>query len=297
MGKVSRFKFNSLKLNYLKLILLFLSIGIFAQTKNVNSLLVFQPDENSVKFNEVYTDGFFFGNFGVRHLANAIPVSNENVKSIQISAETEGKKTLNVFELNYDKNGKLIQMKISESLSGKAFQVNYNYKDGLISEEIFKDASGTKSNKFHYAEGKMIVENTKGMIDVYQLKGNVFYKQSFLDGKEVFKDRIEGKCRITAYQNQDIDKTCYSSFSPQIPFWLEEYSNTENTESKTTNLIPEHKWNLVSNSENDFSFLNGKTELYKLKLNKNKNVESFEFLGIKNEFKPAILFTFKYELY
>jgi len=230
-------------------------------------------------------------------LANAVPVDNENVKTIKISAETEGKKTANVFELHYNKKGNLTQMKISESLSGKEFQVNYSYKDGLISEEIFKDASGTKSNKFHYAEGKMIVENTKGMTDVYQLKGNVLYKESFLDGKEVFKDRIEGKCRITSYQNQDIDKTCYRSFEAGVPFWMEEYSNTENTESAKTYLTPQHKWNVVSNSENQYSFLNGKTELYKLKLNKNKNVESFEFLGIKNEFKPPILFTFKYELY
>src|SRR5690606_12033632 len=107
---------------------------------------------------------------------NAIPMNHKNVKTIKISAETEGEKTPNVFELNYGKNGSLIQMKISEMLSGKAFEVNYVYKEGLISEEIFKDASGTKSNKFHYAGGKMIIENTKGMIDVYSLKEDVLYK-------------------------------------------------------------------------------------------------------------------------
>src|SRR5690606_11487845 len=191
----------------LKYILLFLSVGVWAQSKSgVDRLLVFQPDENSVKFNEVYTDHFFFGNFGIKYLMNAVPVDHKDVKSIKISSETEGEKIPDVMILNYDKEGKLTQMKISEKLSGKAMTVDYVYKDGLIQEEIFKNSEGTGSNKFHYAEGKMIVENVKGMIDVYQLKGKLLYNESFMNGKTVFKDRIEGKCRITAYQQDDIDK-------------------------------------------------------------------------------------------
>jgi len=281
----------------IKFIILFISVGIFAQTKNVNQLLVFQPDENSVKFNEVYTENFFFGNFGIKPLVNAIPIDNQKVKSIKISAETEGKTTTNVFELNYDKEGKLTQMKISEMLSGKALTVNYIYKDGLIQEEIFTDAEGMKSNKFHYAEGKMIVENTKGMIDVYQLKGNLLYKQAYLNGKPVFKDRIEGKCRITSYQQDDIDKTCYSNFNGELPFTLEEFSTSENAKTNKITLISESTWKVEKNENGTYSILNGNIELYRLELNKNSTVKNFEFLGIKSEFKKPIHFSFKYESY
>ncbi|HLV24534.1 MAG TPA: hypothetical protein VKY36_07145 [Moheibacter sp.] len=281
----------------IKFIILFISVGIFAQTQNVNQLLVFQPDENSVKFNEVYTENFFFGNFGIKPLVNAIPIDYQKVKSIKISAETEGKTTPNVFELNYDKEGKLTQMKISEMLSGKALTVDYVYKDGLIQEEIFKDAEGTKSNKFHYAEGKMIVENTKGMIDVYQLKGKLLYKQAYLNGKTVFKDRIEGKCRITSYQQDDIDKTCYSNFNGEMPFSVEEFSTSENAKTNKIMLVSETIWKVEKNENGTYSILNGKNELYRLELNKNSTVKNFEFLGIKSEFKKPIHFSFKYEMY
>lgn len=281
----------------LKYIFLFLSVSILAQSKSgVNRLLVFSPDENSVKFNEVYTQNFFFGNFGIKPLVNTIPIDNKNVKSIRISAETEGKKTLDVMILNYDQEGKLTQLKVSELLSGKAITVDYVYKDGLIQEEIFQDVEGSRSNKFHYAEGKMIMENVKGMIDVFQLKGNVLYKETFLNGKSVFKDRIEGKCRITRYQQDDIDKICYSNFNGNLPFTMEEFSTDENAKNKII-LVPETNWKIEKNTNGTYSILNGKTELYRLELDKNSTVKKFEFLGIKSEFKTPITFSFSYTYY
>jgi len=284
-------------MGFLKIIFLFAFIDVLGQSKNTDQLLVFNPDENSVKFNEVYTENFFFGNFGIKPLVNAIPIDNKNVKTIRISAETEGKKTSDVMILNYDKNGKLIRMKISEMLSGKAMEVNYVYKDGLIQEEIFKEAQGTKSNKFHYAEGKMIVENTKGMIDVYQLKDKTLYKQTYLGGKPVFKDRIEGKCRITSYRNNDIDKTCYSNFSAEFPMTMEEFSTSENAKTGKTTLTPEKQWEVKKAEDKTYSILSGGTELYRLELNKNSNVENFEFMGIKSELKKPIYFSFTYTYY
>lgn len=282
----------------LKYILLFLSVSVWAQSKSgVDRLLVFQPDENSVKFNEVYTDHFFFGNFGIKYLMNAVLVDQKNVKSIKISSETEGEKTPDVMILNYDKEGKLIQMKISEKLSGKAMTVDYVYKDGLIQEEIFKNSEGSRSNKFHYAEGKMIVENLKGMIDVYQLKGKLLYKESFMNGKPVFKDRIEGKCRITAYQQDDIDKSCYSNFNGGLPLSMEEFSTSENVKTNKITLVSESIWKVEDNKNGTYSFLNGKTELYRLELDKNSSIKNFEFLGVKSEFKKPIHFSFKYESY
>lgn len=259
--------------------------------------MVFNPDQNSVKFNDVYTDHFFFGNFGVKYLMNAVPVDNKNVKSIKISSETDGEKTPDVMVLNYDKEGKLTQMKISESLSGKALAVDYVYKDGLIQEEIFKDKEGTRSNKFHYAEGKMIVENIKGMTDVYQLKGKLLYKETYMNGKPVFKDRIEGKCRITAYQQENIDKTCYSNFNGEFPLSIEEFSTSENAKTNKITLVSESVWEVEDHKNGTYSFLNGKMELYRLELDKNSRVKNFEFLGIKSEFKKPIHFSFDYELY
>ncbi len=282
----------------LKYILLFLSVSVLAQSKSgVDRLLVFQPDENSVKFNEVYTYNFFFGNFGIKPLVNAVPIDNKNVKILKISTETEGKKTSDVFVLNYDKEGKITQMKISEKLSGKAMTVDYVYKDGLIQEEIFKDKEGTRSNKFHYAEGKMIVENVKGMTDVYQLKGKLLYKESFMNGKPVFKDRIDGKCRITSYQNDDIDKTCYSNFNSEFPLSVEEFSTSENVKTHKVSLVSETVWKIEDNQNGTYSFLNGKAELYRLELEKNRRIKNFEFLGIKSEFKKPIHFSFSYEYY
>ena len=282
----------------LKYILLFLSVSVWAQSKSgVDRLLVFNPDQNSVKFNDVYTDHFFFGNFGVKYLMNAVPVDNKNVKSIKISSETDGEKTPDVMVLNYDKEGKLTQMKVSESLSGKALTVDYVYKDGLIQEEIFKDKEGTRSNKFHYAEGKMIVENIKGMTDVYQLKGKLLYKETYMNGKPVFKDRIEGKCRITAYQQENIDKTCYSNFNGEFPLSIEEFSTSENAKTNKITLVSESVWEVEDNKNGTYSFLNGKMELYRLELDKNSRIKNFEFLGIKSEFKKPIHFSFDYELY
>lgn len=282
----------------LKYILLFLSVSVWAQSQSeVDRLLVFNPDENSVKFNEVYTDHFFFGNFGIKYLMNAVPIDNKNVKSIKISSEIEGKKTPDVMVLNYDKKGKLIQMKISEKLSGKAMTVDYVYKDGLIQEEVFKDKQGTRSNKFHYADGKMIVENIKGMTDVYQLKGKLLYKETYLNGKEVFKDRIEGRCRITTYQQNNIDKTCYSNFYGQFPLSMEEFSTSENMKTNKITLVSESVWKVEDNKNGTYSFLNDKTELYRLELDKNSRIKNFEFLGIKSEFKKPIHFSFDYELY
>lgn len=285
-------------MNTLKYILLFLSVSVLAQSKSgVERLLVFNPDENSSKFNEVYTHNFFFGNFGIKPLANAVPIETENVKTIRIAAETEGKKIPDVMTLSYDREGKLTQMKISEMLSGKALTVDYIYKEGLIQEEIFKDNEGMRSNKFHYAEGKMIMENVRGMIDVFQLKGNILHKETFLDGKQVFKDRIEGKCRITKYKQDDIDKTCYSNFDGKFPISIEEFSTSENVKTNKISLVSESIWKVEKNTNGTYSFLNGKTELYRLELDKNSTVKNFEFLGIKSEFKQPIHFSFSYTYY
>src|SRR5690606_37428934 len=133
------------------------------------------------------------------------------VKTLTVSADTETKKNQTMMEFFYDEQGKLTQMKSSEFLAGNAMTVDYVYKDNLISEEILTTSEGKKTNKFYYANGKMSVETSKGMFDNYSLRGQILYKTSYLDGKLVFKDRIAGKCRITQYQQEDINKICFSN--------------------------------------------------------------------------------------
>lgn len=264
---------------------------------DVNRLLIFNPDENSVKFNKIYTENFFFGNFGIKPLVNALPIQNENLRTVRISAISDGKGIPDVMILNYDKNGRLTKMKISEELSGKAMTVDYVYQDGLISEEIFSDLEGKRTNKFYYSQGKMIVKNFRDMIDVFQLKGEILFKETYLDGKKVFKDRIEGKCRITQYLQEDIDKTCYSNFNGELPFSMEEFTTKENTRMNKITLVPETKWTIEKNTNGTYSILNGKTELYRLELDKNSTVKSFEYMGNKSENKKPVKFSFSYIYY
>lgn len=267
-----------------------------AQTpiKEMKSLLVFSPDEHSKTYNEVYTQNFFFGNFGIKPLINAVPINSSKIKTLKISAEKSGKKVANIMEIVYDKNGLIQKMNISDLLAGNKREVTYVYQDGLIIEEKFKDESGTKTNKFHYAEGKMIVQNIKGLVDVYELKGDVFTKQSFMNGKQVFKDRIEGKCRITTYQSEDIDKICFSNFNSELPLVVEEFVNSYDMKSKKTVLSPENKWELKKTDESNYAILRDGKSNYELKLDKNKRVKSFEFLGNKSENLPPVSYTFTY---
>lgn len=294
--KVSLCNHSNLKMKLIKLFVLLFSVSLMAQTpiKEVKSLLVFSPDENSKTYNEVYTQNFFFGNFGIKPLINAIPINSSKVKTLKISAEKSGKKVANIMEIVYDKNGLIQKMNISDLLAGNKREVTYVYQDGLIIEEKFKDESGTKTNKFHYAEGKMIVQNIKGLVDVYELKGDVFTKQSFMNGKQVFKDRIEGKCRITTYQSEDIDKICFSNFNSELPLVVEEFVNSYDMKSKKTVLSPENKWELKKTDESNYAILRDGKSNYELKLDKNKRVKSFEFLGNKSENLPPVSYTFTY---
>lgn len=295
--KVLLFKIVSL-MNFLKFVLLVGSVSVMAQKSvtDVKELMTFSPDETSIKFNEVYTDNFFFGNFGIKPLVNVIPINNSKVKSIKISAEKGGKKIPNVMELNYDKEGKISKLKVSEMLAGNAREVTYKYQGGVIAEEIFKDAKSTKSNKFYYSNGKMVVENFKGVVDVFQLNGNVLYKNSYLNGKPVFSDRFEGKCRITTYLKEDIDKTCYSNFQSELPMVIEEFVASYSAKGKPT-LVPENKWELKKVDELNYAIYRDGKEIYQVKLDKDKRVKTFQFLGNKSENQPAVTYSFAYTYY
>src|SRR5690606_2475437 len=176
---------------------------------------------------------------------------------------------------------------------------DYIYKDNLISEEIFTTSEGKKTNKFYYANGKMSVETSKGMFDNYSLKDQILYKTSYLNGKLVFKERIEGKCRITQYQQEDINKICFSNFNFQLPFSLEEFMPVEDVKTGKTTLVKDKSIEIKkqSESESEYSIFSNQKEVYQLYLDKDLRIKEFKFLGNKSENVKPIQFSFKYEMY
>lgn len=280
-------------MNLLKIIILVLSVNLFSQGKaDVSKFKTFTPDENSVKFNEAYTQNFFFGNFGIKHLINAIPINEKGVKTIKILSGSE-----TMMDFSFDSNGNLTQMKVSRALSGDDITVDYVYKENLISEEIFTTSEGKKTNKFYYSGGKMNVETSKGMLDVYTLRDKILYKTSYLDGKLVFKDRIEGKCRITQYQQDDINKICFSNFNYQIPFALEEFTSLEDVKTGKISLKKDKTIEVKKQSDTQYSILSNQKEVYQLVLDKNSRIKEFKFLGNKSEHVNPLDFTFSYTYY
>lgn len=282
----------------MKIIVLILSVNLFSQSKtDVSKLKTFAPDENSMKFNEAYTKNFFFGNFGIKHLVNAAPINVNSVKTIKVTTDTDTKKAETMMDFLFDKEGKLAQMKVYESFSGEAITVDYVYKDNLISEEVFTTNEGRRTNKFYYSEEKMTVETSKGMVDNYSLKDQILYKTSYLDGKLVFKDRIDGKCRITQYRNDDINKICFSNFNYQLPFSLEEFTSTEDVKTGKINLVKDKTIEIKKQSDTQYSIFTNQKEIYQLYLDKDFRIKEFKFLGNKSENVKPINFTFSYTYY
>lgn len=279
----------------------FLSIGLFAQSNvDESKLKVFSPDENSAVYNEIYTANFFFGNFGLKQLVSAVPVNYKNVKSIKINATPSSGKSTPVMELYYDKVGHLTQMKVLESFFGKAMTVDYKYNEGLLEEETISKKEAKKEvkniNRFYYAEGKMIVKNFRDILDVYALNGKVLTKRSYLDGNLVFNDRMDGKCRLTYYKKDAINKVCFSSLNFDLPFTIEEYTNNEDRNGNIK-LAKDSQLEIKKTKEGEYSILNNGKEQYILKLDKDMRIKEFNFLGNKAEKVAPVAFKFNYTYY
>lgn len=280
-------------MKYSAIIGLLFSVCVWGQSKS-DKLLTFEPDANSVKLNDAYTQNFFFGNFGIKHLINAIPINYASVKTLKITTNTDTKKNEPIMDLSFDENGKLIQMKVFEMLSGEAFTVDYVFQDNLISEEIITTSEGKNTNQFFYSAGKMTVQTFKGMVDNYALKDKILYKTAYLDGKIVFKDRIEGKCRITEYKMEDINKICFSNFNYQLPFILEEFTSKENVKTGKKSLVKDKTIEIKKQSETQYSIYTNQQEVYQLLLGKDMRIKEFKFLGNKSENVEPFSFDFSY---
>lgn len=287
-------------MRYLVFLSLIFSSLIFAQsTIEESKLKVFEPNENSVVYNQIYTQNFFFGNFGLKQLINAAHINNQSVKSIKISA-TSSAKPVSVMELYYNKDGKLTQMKVLESFFGKAMTVDYQYKNGLIEKETITKKENNKNklniNYFYYKDGKMVIKNFRKIIDVYSLNEKVLSKKSYIDGNLVFDDKMEGNCRLTYYKQEAIDKMCFSNLQLELPLTIEEFTNNEGKDGKPK-LMKDRTLEIKKNNESEYSVLINEKEQYILKLDKDKRLKEFNFLGNKTEKVGAVNYKFNYTYY
>lgn len=288
-------------MNAIKFLLIFLTTGLLGQsTVDESSLKVFSPDDNSIHYNQVYTDNFFFGNFGLKQLISAVPVENKNIKSVKITALPSSGKTVPVMEIYYDKEGHLTQMKVLESFFGKAMTVDYKYNEGLIEEETIVKKEGKKEvkniNQFYYKDGKMIVKNFRDVLDVYTLNGKVLSKRSYLDGNLVFNDRMDGKCRLTYYKKDAINKVCFSNLNLELPLTIDEYTNNED-KNGNIKLLKDAQLEIKKTKDGEYTVLNNGKEQYNLKLDKDKRIKEFNFLGNKSEKVAPVGFKFNYTNY
>ena len=254
---------------------------------------VFSPDENSQKFNEIYTQNFFFGNLGLRQLVAAVPMDTKSVKTVKISATNDARKNQSIMELHYTKEGRISQMKIFDAFFGESLNIDYKYKENLLAEEIITQNNKVKKNTFYYADGKMIVENTRGILDVYSLHGNVLSKTNYMDGNLVMMDKMEGKCRITYYKKQPISKVCFSNLNLDYPLTIDEYSANEDNKGKLA-LVQSEILQIKKESELNYSIWNNGKQLYTLLLTSNSRIKELKFLGIKSQKIGPVDYTFNY---
>lgn len=294
--KVSLFNYT-IGLNYFKFIFVFLSVGLIAQTKvDESQLMVFEPNEQSVQFNEIYTQNFFFGNFGVRQLISAVPINNQSVKTIEITAATSESKAKPVMEMHYNQEGQLTQMKVMKAFFGQEMNVEYQYKEGVLEQEKLIQNKEEKVNLFFYAKNQMIIKNSRGMLDVYSLNGKILTKESYMDGDLVLNDRIAGKCRLTYYQKKPINKYCFSNMNLETPLIIEEYTNNEDRAGKLI-LQVDQVLKITQNSEFEYSIYSNDSKRYTLKLNQDLRLTEFTFLGSKAEKTKPVNYKFNYIYY
>lgn len=282
-------------MSVIRFLWLFIPVFISAQSKiDESKLKIFSPNEKSLDYNLAYTQNFFFGNFGLKQLMQAVNVNNQSVKTIKITAVRDSEKPLSIMELSYDKEGKLVQMKVMESFFGEDMTIDYKYRDGLIEQEIIRRKDGNRINQFYYSEGKMLIENFHQLLDVYSLNGKVLSKRTYQDGNLVFNDRMDGKCRQTIFRSETINKICFSNLDLNLPLTIEEYTMAENQKTNKPELKKVQTLEIKDTKVLNYSITSNGKEQYILELDDNQRIKKFNFLGNKAEHIAPVEFRFNY---
>lgn len=231
----------------------------------------------------------------MKQLITAVPINNENVKTINIIAETSEKEQP-IMELNYNSAGDLTDMKIKEAFFGTAMSVQYQYENGYLFEEIVTKENDKSSNRFYYSNDKMIIENSKGLLDVYTLDGRLMVKNTYIDGELILSDRIIRNCRLTNYQRKPINKICFSDLNFKLPLIIEKYTNNEN-EAGRLELQIDEILSIDQTSDYEYDIKVNQELRYKLKLNQDSRLSEFSYIGNKENKTKPVNYKFNYILY
>lgn len=277
----------------LKYLLVFCSVWVWGQSQIVASeTMVFEPNEQSIALNQLYTQHFFFGNFGLKQLIHAVPINNQSVKTIEISAKGVDS-SQPVMQLSYDDHGLLEEMKVFAAFFGESMTVKYVYKEGVLSEEQIQQHGETKTNRFYYKDDQMIVLTYKGILDLYKANGKVLLRNSYLDGQLLLNDRLKDGCRTTIYQKSPIHKVCFSNMNLKMPLSIEEFTQSQNKQGEME-LLKDQTLRIEAINAQDYRIFNDEKEEYQLTLKTDGRVAEFSYNGNKSTKTPSINFIFNY---
>jgi len=279
------------------LFLLVQCIFVFGQkTIKADSYKTYEPTEDSKKINTAYSENMFFGLFGVKHFISALPINHTNVKSVTVTSNANPKIKTPVYKAIYNTNGTINMFEISEQI-GKALQVEYEYKEGVIANEVihYQGKNATK-NTFYYKDDKMYIQKPDQKFEIVWLEGDVLLKKIYTEGQISTEDRLMHNCRITKSIGQDVNKVCFNDSNFKIPLIITDYVPEVDANTLKINLIEGEKSEIKSIGENKFAIILQGKERFHITLDKDKRIKSFNYLGNQALKEAPIDFTFAYTM-
>ncbi|MBF0596261.1 hypothetical protein [Faecalibacter rhinopitheci] len=283
----------------LAFLLLFLQCFIiFAQkTINTESLMVFTPTEDSKKINQAYAENMFFGIFGVKHFINALDNNLKGVKTVTVTSNANPKINYPVYKAIYNQDGTLKTFEISEQI-GNALQVNYEYKEGVITKEtIHYQNKEEMVNTFYYSDNKMYIHKPNQKTEIVWLEGDVLLKKVYSENILGTEDRLMHNCRITKSIGQDVNKVCFSDSNFKIPLVITDYVPEVDPKTLKINLNQGEKSEIKLIGERKYGITLQGNERFQIILDKEQRIISFNYLGNKALKEEPIQFKFTYTMY
>ena len=280
------------------LVLLVQSLLVFGQkTIDSESLKTFNVTEDTKKVNEAYAENMFFGIFGVKHFMNALPINTKGVKSVTVTSNANPKVKTPVYKALYNADGTINMFEISEQI-GKALQVQYDYKQGVITKEtIHYQGKNPIQHTFYYNEDKMYIQKPDQKFEMVWLEGDVLLKKVYTENKVGTEDRLMHNCRITRSIGQDVNKVCFNDSSFKVPLIITDYVPEVDANTLKINLIKGEQSQIKSIGENSYAIILQGREKFHISLDQQKRIKSFNYLGNPALREKPIEFLFAYTMY
>lgn len=280
------------------LVLMIQSLIVFAQkTIDSESLKTFNVTNDSKKVNSAYAENMFFGIFGVKHFLNALDINQKGIKTVTITSNANPKVKTPVYKALYNADGTLNTFEISEQI-GKALQVKYDYKQGVIEKEtIHYQGKNPINHTFYYNDDKMYIQKPDQKFEIVWLEGDVLLKKVYTENKVGTEDRLMHNCRITKSIGQDVNKVCFNDSSFKVPLIITDYVPEVDAKTLKINLIKGEQSQIKSIAENKFAIILQGKEKFHISLDKEKRIKSFNYLGNPVLKEKPIEFTFAYTMF